>query len=416
MAKSKKQITEYIKKFCELYSLDYSLFFYKYEGDDMYSEVRKPGPIFGENPIESKLPLLSELFGLTYEEILNTTDEGMNKWYNKYEFFLYLPKFRGACLRSTLGEGFAEVHLLKAIFGEKVKDMPYPERYDEDEIKERVIDTLKAMDKIMPGVYHPFAEMNSFKYETDQFCSFPDIGRLVRSLLEMISRAKELFFKAQKEDLEENEILEYNFLVTVLGLNDVASTHNLYYRNVVALRNVHREENYKDFYSYVRLRSLCWLYPWRAKEFVDDLELAQAYINEYAIMFNEFSEFAKKVGKFSCSFVWADEPFIKDDFSTEFPFADINDPKVQAIKEAFERDSKPYQKRTHIYIDKTSEELDGDEEYIEKYLRIVGSPKQGGITMPKRELPIRHWNNSFIKADFSRSLKHIEALGGKKND
>ena len=154
------------------------------------------------------------------------------------------------------------------------------------------------------------------------------------------------------------------------------------------------------------------MYPWRAKEFVDDLELAQAYINEYAIMFNEFSEFAKKVGKFSCSFVWADEPFIKDDFSTEFPFADINDPKVQAIKEAFERDSKPYQKRTHIYIDKTSEELDGDEEYIEKYLRIVGSPKQGGILMPKRELPIRHWNNR----DMVRISNHICALGGKKND
>ena len=101
MIKTKKQITEYIKKFCKTYSLDYTDFFYQYDKEDEYCLNRKSAPIFGEDSIESKLPQLSELFGLTYDEITSCSEEGLNKWKNKYSFFYYYEKRLNFKIKST---------------------------------------------------------------------------------------------------------------------------------------------------------------------------------------------------------------------------------------------------------------------------------------------------------------------------
>lgn len=76
-------------------------------------------PLFGKESIESKLPIISEYFGLTDEEILTTSEEGLNKWYKKYSFFYHLPKFTAAYKMSRLGndEDVAMAHLLNAIWG-----------------------------------------------------------------------------------------------------------------------------------------------------------------------------------------------------------------------------------------------------------------------------------------------------------
>lgn len=88
-----------------------------------------------------------------------------------------------------------------------------------------------------------------------------------------------------------------------MGIKDVASNKYLYYRNVVALRNVYIEEGYKEFYSYVRLMNYKELNPWRAKEFLDDKSLMQAYLNEYAEEYWTWKEQSKKIAKFVCSFL-----------------------------------------------------------------------------------------------------------------
>ena len=90
------------------------------------------------------------------------------------------------------------------------------------------------------------------------------------------------------------------------------------------------------------------------------------------------------------------EPFVKDEFSPEGIFPDL-------------------QQRTNIYVDKSLEEMRGDDEYIERYIRLVGSPKQGGISLPKRELPLFHYIYDYRKGDFRRASNHILALGGKNN-
>lgn len=395
MIKTKKQITEYIKKFCKTYSLDYTAYFCQYEKEDELCFNRKPAPIFGEDSIESKLPQLSELFGLTYDEITSCSEEGLNKWKNKYSFFTYLPEFYMAQIKSDYSETFEEEWLIQAIF-KNSNEWRFTPRYDIKNIKERVINKLKELNNVMPGTYHNGASINDFWMETEHLCSFPKIGEMIYSLLGMLNKAKELFFKATKEELSNSEELEYNFLVTVLGIKDVASPHYLYYKNVVLLRDVYMEEGYSNFYSYVKLVAFRNLFPWRAKEFVNDIELVQAYINEYNLCYRDFADFAKRIGKFYCSFIWSDEPFVKDEFSPEGLFAD-------------------YQQRTNIYIDKSLEEMRGDDEYIEKYTRLAGSPKQGGISLPKRELPLLHYIYDYRKGDFRRASNHILALGGKKN-
>ena len=397
MIKTKKQITEYIKKFCKTYSLDYTDFFYQYDKEDEYCLNRKSAPIFGEDSIESKLPQLSELFGLTYDEITTCSEEGLNKWKNKYSFFTHLPAFFMAQKKSEYSEDFEAEWLIQAIF-KNSNEWRFAPRYDIKDIKERTIKKLQELNNIMPGIYHKGATINDFRMETEHLCSFSKIGEMIYSLLGMLNTAKELFFKAIRKDLTESEELEYNFLVTVLGIHDVASTHCLYYRNIVLLRDVYKEEGYANFYSYAKLVTFRYLCPWRAKEFANDIELVQAYINEYNMCYRDFANFSKKIGRFDCSFIWSDEPFVKDkdDVAPEGMFDDI-------------------QQRTNIYIEKSLSEMRGDNEYIEKYTRLAGSPKQGGVSLPKRELPLFHYNYDIKSGNFQRVITHTAALGGRNN-
>lgn len=394
MVKTKNEITRYVKTFCKKYSLSYSDFFYEYDEFDM----PQAAPVFGKESIETKLPVISEYFGLTDEEILTTSEEGLNKWYKKYSFFYHLPKFTAAYKISYLGndEDVAVSHLLNAIWGEH--SCKYPARYNKSDIKERVVAKLKELDAIMPGTYHDNAEMLHFTVETEQFCSYPQVGEMIYSLLQMIYRAKELFFKAKDRDLTENETFEYNFLVSVLGIKDVASNKYLYYRNVVALRNVYIEEGYKDFYSYVRLMNYKELNPWRAKEFLDDKSLMQAYLNEYAEEYWTWKEQSKKIAKFVCSFVWSDAPIMREpDFGISIP--ELDDDSNDGIPEM-----------TTIYLDKTNEEMRSDKELAEKLLACFGCKSNGGLSILPRELPFQHYYSSRYEKTNERINKHVEAL------
>lgn len=394
MVKTKQEITQYVKRFCKKYSLSYSDFFYEYDEYDMLQAA----PLFGKESIESKLPIISEYFGLSNEEILTTSEEGLNKWYKKYSFFYHLPKFTAAYKMSRLGndEDVAMAHLLNAIWGEH--SCKYPTRYNKSDIKERVVAKLKELDAIMPGTYHDNAEMLHFTVETEQFCSYPQVGEMIYSLLQMIYRAKELFFKAKDRDLTENETFEYNFLVSVLGIKDVASNKYLYYRNVIALRNVYIEEGYKDFYSYVCLMNYKELNPWRAKEFLDDKSLMQAYLNEYAEEYWKWKEQSKKIAKFVCSFVWSDAPIMRDpDFGIAIP--ELDDDSNGGIPEM-----------TTIYLDKTNEEMRSDKELAEKLLACFGCKSNGGLSILPRELPFQHYYSSRYEKTNERINKHVEAL------
>jgi len=405
MAKSKKQITEYIKKYCKLYSLDYVEFFYDYEGEDMYTETRVAAPIFGKDSIESKLPVISKYFGLSYDDILNTTEEGMNKWYNKYKFFYHYPRFMGAYGRTFYkDEGFAENLLMTAIFGEKAVPFQPPKRYNKQEIEARLVKTLLEIDKIIPGTYHHNATIEKFSYNTENFSSYPQVAEMVWSLLDMIAKVKELFFKGLKKDLSEEEILEYNFLVTVLGVQDVYKTDNLYYKNLIALREVYASEGYTEFYSYIKFTKLKGLYPWRCRECAEDKALVQAYINEYPEKLKELRDYAKKVLKIQCKFAWSDAEYIKEPeyIVNDRMFDDAPDFKVQ--------------EPTYVYIDKTKDEIKDDAEYAERLIRCVGCESQGGIKLPRRELPLKFWTKEIREGDFSRAEMHITALKGVKDD
>lgn len=401
MVKTKNEITRYVKTFCKKYSLSYSDFFYEYDELDM----PQAAPVFGKESIESKLPVISEYFGLTDEEILTTSEEGLNKWYKKYSFFYHLPRFIAAYQMSYLGddEEVAKARLINAIFGEN--SCKYPARYHTEDIQKRLIEKLKELDTVLPGTYHENAEMREFDVDTEQFCSYPQIGEMIYSLLQMIYRAKELFFKAKDRDLAENEVLEYNFLVSVLGIKDAVSNKYLYYKNVVALRTVYKEEGYKDFYSYVRLMNYKDLYPWRAKEFLDDKALMQAYLNEYAEEYWKWKEESKKIAKIVCSFVWSDETsVVKElDFGIKIPELD-NYPDEDVLE------------RTTVYLDKTTEEIRSDKEAQEKLLACFGCKGIGGLSIPQRELPFQHYYIAKYDKTLERMQKHATALKGVDHD
>ena len=382
MEATKKQITEYVKKTLELYDLNYTAYFHDYDDNNQCVSA----PIFGKNSIESKIDELVELLGLTKEEILNLDKEANHKWYNKYCFFTLYKRFEASYARTFYGPAFAEEYLLSRIFGEDA--IKISEKYNENNIKERTISLLKEINTVLPGSYHEGAKMNNFKWDTNQFCSFPHVHEMIDSLLEMINRAKELFFKAKEISLNDEEINEYNFLVTVLGIHDIASNHFLYYKNVVALREVYKEEGCTDFYDFVKYARLKNLAPWRSREFALDKEKVQKFFNEYPQCFADMQRFAKTISRISCFFVWSDAPFTQDN------------------EEIAELRDEPYQEPTVIYVDKTDDELGNDKKYAEKLLELVGPLQYGGIrpTTNKRGFNI------------NRASSHIIALGRKNND
>jgi len=385
------QITKFVKKVFELYDLEELDVFYTLDDYDPFVQVSIP--LFPDNKINDNiLKRISSYIGLTKEEILNMDKNAAMKYWDKYPFFSLNKEF-GRYLQwqsmyksNSLSE---DERILKVIF-EIDEDEIVEDRYDYPTVKERMVKKLKEIDKVMPGTFHYDAEITDLTIDTETFISFPQCKEMMNSYFDIINRLKELFFAAINDDLNESDANEFNFLSYRMNMVDIAySKKTLSYDDVRIYRDIYVKEGYKldydDMFSFVRFQGPVTFEPWHCFEFFDDISMAQELVNIWPRAKNDMRRFAMDVGKFFCSFVWSDAKPIM--FSPEV------EKEVAEFLESIGGKDTPLEERakerTNIYIDKTSDEMDGWEECLKKLNNAVASVSQGGLKVPIRENPAK---------------------------
>ncbi len=298
------KLIEFVENYLLLYGIgNESYHIEKEENGEQYSTIFLDHEI--KEDVVSHMLLLT---GLTREELFSMKKEVMEKYYQKYSFFMLDAEFNQKYR--------AESHFLDT---EKIADSFYIgilDRYDVKDLKKRIILKTKEINRVIEGTYHRNAIPVGLCYSTEWTMSFPKYHELITSLFDMINRYKELFFKAIGSDLEDEEIREMNFLAYSLDMRDLIQRDIcLHYNNTIKLRDIYYTENLKDFLSYVKIGRLEKTKYWRCEEFLKDKRLAQSYISMYPEAFFEIRQYLMRTENFSCWFYWSDN--VPDEWKEE---------------------------------------------------------------------------------------------------
>lgn len=325
---------------------------------------------------EDAVRFASRILGISVEDITACNYAAMFKLRDKYPYFAHYKALDKSYEQNICGPYYAEYKIKESIFGRK---QPVPFRYNLVSVRDRLIEQLRELDRHLPGSYHEGAKIQDLKISYQKICHYGEIKAFIEEYLQMINRAGELFFKALETDLGEEEIHEYNLLVTVLGIRDFvcAQLGELYYDNLVKCREIYRQENLPNFYDYITLSPARSFAPWRCAEFSEDRELVQRYINYHPYFKFVMREFAMKALYFKCDFAWSDakhEQLYDDKWLTKEDYANITGEPAPEKNWVLER--------TEVYVPKTAEELEDNAEYARRLLVLGGSEKQGGIIYP----------------------------------
>lgn len=325
---------------------------------------------------EEAVRFASRILGISIADIMACNYEAIAKWKGKFKYFSHYKKLNNAYEENIYGRGYAEHKLKEAIYGIR---LPLPVRYNLFNVRDRLIAQLRELNVHLPGTFHEGAEIMDLKFRVHKICHYDGIADLIDSYLQMIERAGELFFKALIEDLCEEEIHEYNIIVSAVGIKDFVFTHkgNLYYDNILNCREIYRRENLPNFYDYITLCPTRSFSPWCCAEFIEDKELVQRYINYHPSYKFVMREFAMEVLNFKCDFAWSDAKLLclydGDLISDEEYEILVGEPVPDVIR---------VPERTEVYVPKTTEELEDNETYARTLLTLSGPEKMGGVALP----------------------------------
>ena len=392
-----REIESFVKKAFSAFSISEYGYFYDV---DMDTGERLPRKLFFDDTVnEAILDRLVVDLGISKSDILNMNEEPIKAYYNRYPFFALYKRYISELERQSefADDLTMEEHLLYAMFGD-LAEKKTVKRYDAKSITKRVIKQLKEMDEVLPGTFHQGAKINDLAIETECIISYPQVTEMLKSYLQMISDVKALFFKGIKEDLSEEEIKLYNFLSSALRIYDlVAPSVKMNYENLVLYRDVYASEKMTDYFSYVRVKLLVDTSPWRCKEFFDDEELVQQFVNCFPYVKKKLREFVMEVSKFYCRFHWSDAKQVELDEEDEICYEalnmDVNDRPLEW---------------TRVYIPKTDAEMFDWAPYIRKLSKAASPEKKGGVVAPKNE-----WMIKGI-LPHTRMMARVMARGGKK--
>lgn len=394
--KKNQKIAQFIMICFDELCLNYNEYF-SYIGTD---GERHKIPLCVDGKLDKEaVKVASRILGISEKDLMTCNYDAVAKWIDKYKYFSYYRLFERAYDRTIYSNRYDEIKLQEAIFGVK---LPKPVRYDLRQVQQRLIEKLKELDASLPGTYHEGAEIKDLKIGLCNFCHFPKMTEFIESYLEMIERAGELFFKALNEDLCEEEINEYNVIVSAIGIKDFVypMKGNLYYDNILKCREIYKQENLPNFYDYITFSPTRSVVPWRCAEFVENKELVQRYINYHPNDKRLMRDFAMQTLQFKCDFVWSDAKPVRlddeDDLFGDDEYEEIFGEPIPAQKAALER--------TVVYVPKTPEELGDNEKYANALAELCGSEKMGGIVLP----PYRNK----VEGDVKRIMSRIPLMVG----
>ena len=396
---SANEIKDYIKSCFSIYGLNLAEYFYWDFEDTNFEEI----PWINEDGdlLPGLLPFACEILGFSEEEIAGCNEKAMFKWQHKYPYFQHLTPFSVAYKRTYFqGEEFDALRTLGLLF-EVNMDKYYPSRFDSKDITKRLIQQLKDLDTSFPGTYHKGAHITDLTISTRNFCQYPDISEMTNSFITMVDNAISLFLKAVKEGLGTEEIKEYNFLVSVLGIRDRFYTRGyLYYDGLIKARELYSSLDEESFRDIIIFKKGLKFKPWQASEFVNDKDLVSRYLIAMPEAKAEMREFAVGVSQFECFFTWSD--------ASPIQFSPEEEEELDAVDELLGEEPIPLEERakehTTVYVPKNKEELSGDEITAKTLIDYCRPVKLGGLMCKKPR--------SYGLFDMTR-MDHIQFLLGK---
>ncbi len=325
------KITSYIELGFFLYSLNMSEYF------DLVNEdgSRERIPFGHDEQINMDMvALAAQALGVSVDDILSVNTSALFKWYEKYSFFDCL-----AFLNKSFAKKFNDNKKDKSIF-----------------LKSRLKKQLKEMNEVYPGVYHSGASIMNLHIMNASFCHFDRIEELMDSFVKMVDRFKALFFKAWDENLEEDEINEYNIFVSTFGIRDrvLPKKGFLYYTNLKRCIPIYKEEDHKDLFDFIKFDEEHFFDPWRCAEFIENKNLIKAYFDILPEAKRLMRSFALAATQYKCFFSWSDA----------------------------------VENETSVYLPKTQEELGDEYHCSEEIIRLCRPEKLGGIAVKHPTLDI----------------------------
>lgn len=380
-----KTIEKFIRECFESLAIDYKEYFYYSYDDGQYEDISWTDEHGKINVAAVKHA--SRILGISVDDLLAANEDALTKWERKYRYFWDLDPLHTAYEASLHGDEFEAIRTFEILFNVKTPEL-YTDRYNVDDVVRRLISQLKEYDKALPGTFHHGANITNLTVDTANFCHFEEIKEMTVCYLEMAERVIELFIQAVTADLVEDEINEYNLLVSVFGLRDRYYTRGyLYYDYLIKARELYADVTRDNIFNSIILKKGLDFKPWQCAEFIDDSELVKKYASVFPQAKAEMRNYAMRTAHFTCDFVWSDAKPIELSLEDE---ADILE-----VCEALGEDPIPYEERakehTTVYVEKTAEELRQDDLIADKILEYCRPEKLGGIAV---SMPIFSSNDS----------------------
>ncbi len=399
--KNAKKVESFIRSIFEVYGLDYNEYFSTYTADD--GKVALPMVIDGKLDM-TMVHRAAEILGEDVEDLLSMNDKKTGKWQIRFPYIYHKHFFEYACKRSYYGKDYDTLRLMEVLW-----DFEYPSkplRYDYKDVKDRMLELLKEYDKAAPGIYHAGADIKHLHIDTTTFCHYAELEQMMTSFFEMVDRAKALFFKALEQGLSAEEAKEYNITASVLGIRDrcISQKGDLHYDMLRKLSPVYKAEQQADFFDYVMLDPAKDAAPWRCAEFLQDLDMVQAYANIIPGAKKAMREYALLASQFHCSFVWSDAAPMTHSAVSESEMYETG----RMLHFIRLRNAYGGLEPTSVYVPKTAEELGEDGSYADILKELAGPVTKGGIAIPPRQQ-----GELF---DISKMMARLDALGGRRNE
>lgn len=373
-----ESIVKFIKEAFSDFGIIYDNYFTYYEDDDHENRIEYP-LILPNGKLDMKaVTYAAEVLGMNVSEVLSRKESVILDRLGKYPYIFHYGALKEAVKAAYLADSYEKVHLLEVLFDKNLEHL-YERKYNYRSVIDRLYKQLEEMDKYIPGTFHKGEHIGRIRISTNTFCSFEPINEMVESFLSMCERSKELFLKAVRDKLNADEILEYNFLVSVLGIRDQQCPMDyLYYSVLVNLKDVYSWLTEENFYSVIYFNDDKYFSPWRCREFVQNKALVQRYANIFPETKKKMREFAVDALDFNCRFVWSDDMLTPEeqkiwdeaDYS-EIEYLEYSNPRFQ-------------DKTVTIYIKKNADELGEDYNAAQSINTLFSPPKLGGITVVKR--------------------------------
>ena len=341
-----------------------------YEDD---GQTYKPKPWVVDDEINMELVgYAADILGVTEHELLEMNGAGIDKWHKKYLLVKYWENMRRSSNESYLKDANPEERLLSAVFSFETGDL-YVTWYDLKQLEERTRVLLEAK-----GMMHRDESIENFHAHTVYICHCNRITELLDSFFEMVERGKELFFKALQQELTEDEICEYNLIVSYTGIRDkFYNLHGLYYRYLKLFRSIYLAEGKTDFFDYVELWKDSLFQPWRFAEIIEDQRRMEKYLSYVPGARMPMWIFAMEGLRFECSFTWSDAPIYREEENEGF---------MQEHTAIWGKINEEYGGKvpTVVYVQKTVHELGEDKPYFEKLAAIAGPVEKWGTTVQEQ--------------------------------